>query len=181
MFYTGKGDDGTSSTFGASERCNKNEPIFQALGTVDELGAVLGICFAKATLVAPEVETQISLTKTIQHLQEDLFILQAELAGADKRVSKAHVVHLEELINEVGNHIENPKAFVIAGSTELSAYLDFARTVARRTERSLRALDREQMPSAEVQAYSNRLSSVLYVLARYAASVANAKEQNPRY
>lgn len=176
MYYTGKGDDGTSSILGGG-RSAKDEPIFEALGTLDELNSLLGVCFAK---VHGAVTGPIAIADILRRLQEDLFIVQAELAGSDKRLLHTHVEFQERTIAEVSLHIENPHAFVIAGSSELSAYLDLARSVSRRAERAvLRAVS--GTVSAGTKTYLNRLSSVLYVLARYAAAQANAKEQNPSY
>lgn len=179
MFYTGKGDDGKSGILGTDARCNKDEPIFHALGTVDELNSLLGVCYAK---VVKEVQNDgISLPEILRSVQEDLFIVQAELAGAKKSLKQKHVTHVEEVIAELTAHIENPKAFVMSGSSEISAYIDFARSVSRRVERSVLAAESERAVSKDTKAYLNRLSSLLYVLARYVAVKADVKEQNPKY
>lgn len=176
MFYTGAGDDGSSKLFGAHERASKATPIFDTLGNLDELGALLGVCYARAKAHTPPGP---AVAPVLRALQEDLFIIQAELAGADKKLTMATVTRLEKIIEEYTATVVNPHSFVIAGSTELSALLDFARTVARRTERSLIALT---APVSPVQrTYLNRLSSVLYVLARAVAQASGEPEQSPHY
>jgi len=179
MFYTGKGDDGTSGIFGDTARCNKDEPIFHALGTVDEVNSLLGVCYAQARSRA--TVNAISVPDILRSIQEDLFILQAELSGADKHIEPEQTARLEKVMSELETHIENPNAFIISGSDELSAYLDFARTVARRAERAILHVHKEQEVGEPARIYLNRLSSVLYVLARYAAVQADVKEQNPSY
>ena len=195
MLYTRKGDDGTSGVFGQKTRCNKDSPIFHALGTVDELNSLLGVCYAKArqsskkeTKEKNKKESQkeehnedISIPVILRSVQEDLFVVQAELAGAPKHLSNEHVARIEHVIANVEVHIENPKAFVISGSDELSAYLDLTRSVARRAEREVLKSRERQAVSKDTRIYLNRLSSLLYVLARYAAAKANVKEQNPKY
>lgn len=179
MFYTRKGDDGTSGVFGSDKRREKDDPLFNALGTVDELNSLLGICYAKSANQVPSKE--VSILEIIRQLQQDLFVVQAELAGADKHITNERVLHLENIIAEVAPLFEPPKGFVIAGANELSAWLDFARSVSRRAERAVIAASHESSVSPDTRIYLNRLSSVLYVLARYAAKESDEKEQNPSY
>ncbi|MDC1205579.1 cob(I)yrinic acid a,c-diamide adenosyltransferase [Candidatus Pacebacteria bacterium] len=179
MFYTRKGDDGSSGLFGQDTRCNKDHPIFHALGTVDELNSLLGVCYAKAQL--EEQSENIPIPDILRRVQEDLFIIQAELAGASKHVSNEHVLRLEGIIADIEVHIKNPNGFVISGSNELSAFLDFARSVARRAEREVLRADAQSSVSKDLHIYLNRLSSLLYVLARFSADIADVKEQNPSY
>jgi len=179
MFYTGKGDDGTSGTFAAGTRCNKASPVFHALGTVDELNALLGVCYNKAGEETDHKD--ISIQAILRQVQENLFIVQAELAGAKKQLADDQVTSLEQSMADIEVHIENPHAFVISGECELGAYLDLARSVSRRTEREVLAYHAEQPVTKSTRVYLNRLSSLLYVLARYAATEAHVKEHNPSY
>ena len=176
MFYSGKGDDGQSELFGSRERFSKNEPFFVALGTVDELNSFLGICYAKAK--SEKVHNDISVPDIIRGLQEDLFVLQARLAGAEKRMLGEQVEKLEKIIDKLSAHVPEQKGFVVAGNSELSAHLDFSRSVARRAERAVLSVRSSDLVTEETRSYLNRLSSVLYVLARY---VADGDEQNPSY
>ena len=177
MLFTGKGDDGTTKTFGCNQqRISKSSLVPEALGALDELNAFLG--FVKMRSVG---ESRIQ--GGLRAVQETLFIVQAEVAGADKKVGKSAVREVEELVNNIENEIPPIKGFSIAGGTELSALLDVARTIARRTERRLIAAVEAQAcsPTKETMAYINRLSSLLFAFARLANHIKGVAEENPRY
>ena len=87
MLYTRKGDSGTSGLFGAKKRCNKNSPIFEALGELDELNSLLGVCRAFSV----ENNWSVNVSYEIRNIQECLFIIQAEIAGAPKTISLQHI------------------------------------------------------------------------------------------
>jgi len=178
MLYTRKGDDGTSSFYCSQGRTSKDSELFEALGTVDELNSLLGVCVAKAVAQGARFSSIVDSLRTVQN---DLFIVQAELAGADKTISAEHVVTMERTIEELEKHIENPHAFVVSGATELSAFLDYARAVSRRAERAVIRSRHLCAVSAETLQYLNRLSSLLYVLARVAATEAGVAEVSPTY
>ncbi len=176
MLYTRRGDDGTSGLFGGKGRLPKDCPLFEALGTVDELNSLLGVCFAKA-----ESNKNEEIVKLLRASQEDLFIVQAELAGADKKLEQSHVDRLEGEIAKLEARFENPNSFIIAGGSELSALLDYARSVSRRAERQVLAVQSDHPTSSETHKYLNRLSSFLYAAARFAAASAGVEEQKPSY
>ncbi len=176
MLYTGKGDGGTTRTFGCDQqRISKSSEIPEALGALDELNAFLG--FAKMRSQDHE-----RITALLRSVQEDLFIVQAEVAGADKRIEKARVEAVEEIINSIEKEIPPLKGFSIAGGTELSALLDVSRTIARRAERRvIAAAESGRAVSEHTRAYLNRLSSLLFALARLANHLAGVAEETPRY
>ncbi len=176
MLYTRKGDDGTSGLFGTKERFPKNSPLYEALGDVDELNSFIGLCRTKAgSLRAFDVSAEL-LT-----VQQCLFIIQAELAGADKRMSQAHIDVLEAVVARAEEPIGNPHSFIVPGTTEASALLDVARVVCRRAERSVIAARTQKEISKSAYAYLNRLSSLLYALARLAAFESDTPEEKPTY
>jgi cob(I)alamin adenosyltransferase len=177
MLYTRKGDNGTSGLFGTKERFPKNDPVYEALGTLDELNSLLGICRVYANGVGGEID----LPTEIRLAQESLFIIQAELAGSDKHVGAERIESLESVIDGIEDTTGNPHAFVIPGATSLSAFLDYARTVARRAERSIIEVSVRKRLSDESLAYLNRLSSLLYALARYTTMKEGAEEASPTY
>lgn len=177
MLYTRKGDSGTSGLFGTSERFPKHSPIYDALGSVDELNSLLGLCRARAQSMRKEALVRGALLQ----VQEQLFIIQAELAGADKSTVQSHVDALEAATADFESQIENPHQFVIPGATEFSALCDVARAVARRAERAVTAVSPDGAASAPTLAYLNRLSSFLYALARFAAMSEGVREQSPGY
>ncbi len=177
MLYTGKGDGGTTKVFGCDQqRISKSSELPEALGALDELNAFLGFAKMRAA-------NESRIAGILREAQETLFIIQAEVAGADKRVTREKVEAIETIINGIEKEIPPLKGFSIAGGTELSALLDVARTIARRAERRLVAvIDAHQREiTSETKAYMNRLSSLLFALARLANHLALAKEENPNY
>ncbi|OGG39870.1 ATP:cob(I)alamin adenosyltransferase [Candidatus Kaiserbacteria bacterium GWA2_50_9] len=175
--FTGKGDKGTTTAFGCNQqRISKSSELPEALGSLDELNAFLG--FVKMRSAG---ETRI--TEALRDAQEVLFIIQAEVAGANKSVGEGVVKNIENIVNAIEKEIPKLKGFSIAGGTELSALLDVARTLARRAERRVIAVKelglRELTP--ETLAYLNRLSSLLFALARLANHEAGITEENPKY
>lgn len=177
MLFTGKGDGGTTKTFGCDQqRISKSSVVPEALGALDELNAYLGFVKVRAAS-APRVED------AVRAAQETLFIVQAEVAGAPKTVDEAAVKNVEEMVNAIEKEIPPIKGFSIAGGTELSAVLDVARTLARRAERRLiAAIEAEAcVVSKETKAYMNRLSSLLFALARLENHLAGIAEENPKY
>lgn len=173
MLYTGKGDNGATKLYGCDERMGKDDMRIEALGNVDELNSWVGLCAAQAS-------GEIGIQENLQRVQEDLFIIQAVLAGAPKALLPSSLAFLESLIAEVEKEIPPIHSFTIPGATVLSAHLDVARTIARRAERSLVSLHDDSL-AANVIPYLNRLSSALFALARLTAHRAGAQEISPTY
>lgn len=177
MLYTRKGDNGTSGLFGTKERLPKNSLVYEALGALDELNSLLGVCRAHST----DVRGDIAITDEIRGIQECLFIVQAELAGAPKSIQPEHITKMEGTIDKIETLIEKPQGFIISGATELSALLDYARAISRRIERRVLDAQATRAVSPTSCAYLNRLSSLLYALARLASAAEGAKESSPSY
>lgn len=176
MLYTGKGDDGTTGTFGCSQRFSKSSVITEALGTLDEINSYLGIIKTSTALPIEKVPVMLDIQNT-------LFIIQAEVAGAQKHVPPEAIDAIESLIDDIGAKLPPIKTFFISGGTELAARFDFARTIARRAERRVVAVHDEGIASIHPNTliYLNRLSSLLYALAREANQEAKITEENPIY
>jgi cob(I)alamin adenosyltransferase len=162
--YTRTGDTGETSLLGGA-RVSKHDPRVDAYGEVDELNAWLGL--ARASRVDPAIDQE------LVRLQQDLFALGAQLADpAGKlatRVTKAiiadeHVTRLESLIDRLEAELPSLRRFILAGGTPAGAALHVARTVCRRAERRMVALDPPVDPV--LLRYINRLSDLLFVLAR---------------
>lgn len=175
MLYTGKGDRGTTKLFGCSKRIVKSDDRVHSLGNIDELNSWLGFC---AALSDERGEGEVAIV--LREIQNDLFVIQAAIAGAPKELSRDRLVRLEAFIADVEAKIEPICSFTIPGATMLSGALDVGRTIARRAERSLVSLEDESL-RASVVPYCNRLSSALFALARLVARHAGIKEQAPRY
>lgn len=179
MLYTRKGDTGESGLFGTKERFPKDSLVYEALGTIDELNSLLGVCRAKAAQKNPDLLSPI--LSAVQSVQERLFIIEAQLAGAEKTITQKHVEELERVLARLEEHLPRFHNFVIPGVTELSSFLDLARAVSRRAERTVITLSKSRPVSDATKAYLNRLSSLLYALARFAATQAGAMEVAPSY
>jgi cob(I)alamin adenosyltransferase len=174
MLYTKNGDDGKTKIFGCDQKLSKSSIIADALGTLDEVNSFLGIIKSKV-----EGEER----KNIHQIQENLFIIQAEVAGADKRITEDKILEIENIIDVIEKELPPIKTFFISGASELSAMFDFARTLARRTERRVVAVNDEGLVkiSPNTLSYLNRLSSLLYALARHMAHKSGINESAPSY
>ena len=163
--YTRTGDGGETSLFDGT-RTRKDDARVDAYGEVDELNAWLGL--VRASHPDPELD------EPLVQIQRDLFALGAQLADpADKlapRVTKAvigddHVTRLEQLIDRIEEGLTPLRRFILAGGTPAAAALHVARTVCRRAERRMVGLNPPVDPV--LVRYVNRLSDLLFVLARH--------------
>ncbi len=184
MLYTRKGDTGTTKTFGCDQRVSKSSSIAEALGSLDEINSFLGLIKIKSKNIKFNLPTaEIIVSKTINRIQQDLFIVQAELAGAPKTIAQEKVKWLEEIIDGIEKTLPPIKTFFVSGGVELATLSDIARTIARRAERRVvGVVDEGKIKiGKETLAYLNRLSSVLYAFARNFNHIANIKEESPTY
>lgn len=181
--YTGKGDKGTTKLFdsGKGERVSKTSDIFEALGTLDELNTVLGWCKVNCGEdLKVEEETCASL---IHEVQDHVFTIQAEVAGAQQSIPKEHVKALEGKIASIESELPEIKTFFVPGGTELSARFDIARAVSRRAERRVLLIheSEDRKVGEHTRVYLNRLSSLLYALVRFVNHHAGIREKPPEY
>ncbi len=164
--YTRGGDKGKTS-LGNGSRVAKHDPRVAAYGTVDECNSVIGL----ARLHSGDGEADAVLSR----IQNDLFDLGADLCTPEEeapeypplRMTSAQVERLEQEIDGMNAELEPLQSFVLPGGTALSAYLHLARTVARRAEREMTALAEHEAINPEVIRFVNRLSDLLFVMARY--------------
>ncbi len=176
MYYTRKGDSGTSNLVNPKNRITKSDLVFEVLGSLDELNSWLGLCAVEAKNISAVLEI-------IKNIQNQLFICQAYFAGAEIVIPANLVSTTEEIIDELGKSVPMKKSFVISGGVQLSALFDVARTLARKTERRAVGLQdiTERQLNSLVLTYLNRLSSLLYVLARFVNAQAEQEEEAPKY
>jgi cob(I)alamin adenosyltransferase len=164
--YTGKGDDGTTGLlFGGRVAKDSTHP--RACGAVDEAQAVIGVARSVC-------ERGSELDDTLTLACRDLWVLMAELAtlpenhtklvDGQTRVTAGMVTTIERLVDDLGDRFDAPSGFAVPGQTPLAAQLDLARTVVRRAEREAVAAT---VPGSHVLPYLNRLSSLLWVAARW--------------
>lgn len=177
-FFTGKGDKGNSD-LGGGKKVSKSSCNTQLLGSLDELNSWLGVCISS---------TDDSLvTKSIRDIQESIFLIQAEIASVmagyepSKKITEQKTKDLENIIIEIDKDLPEIKKFIIPGGSKESANLDFARTLARRAERKAVMLNKKSEVSSPILSYLNRLSSILFALARYENKKRGFKEEHPSY
>jgi cob(I)alamin adenosyltransferase len=164
--YTKRGDTGETDLFGGS-RVGKDDPRVEAYGAVDELNASIGLCAATTTYE--------DLRSALRTIQAQLFELGAQLAspdadpGARGRVAgpgSEDVIDLENHIDALERELEPLKRFILPGGTRAAAAFHVARTACRRAERRAVALHRDAPLDADALRYLNRLSDLLFVMAR---------------
>ena len=182
MLYTGKGDNGKTGTFGTKEKLSKSSSITEALGSLDEANSYIGICKALMCEKEPKIQ-DLKLADIIERVQNNLFIVQAQVAGADKKIPDGEVKILEEIIGNIEKELPPIKSFLIPGAHELSAHCDFARTLVRRAERRVVSVSEEHPAKIDpyTLSYLNRLSSLFYAFARFTASKFGNGENAPTY
>lgn len=163
---TGTGDTGYTGLLG-NQRVPKYDPRPDTFGTIDEATSALGL--ARAT-TRDETAREVIL-----HMQRDLYVLMAELATLPENqaaigmaITADHVRWLEETEEQLKAAVEIPNKFVIPGDTLDGAALDLARTIVRRAERmTVRLLHDGVITNVETIRYLNRMSDVVFILARY--------------
>ena len=177
-YYTGKGDDGSTGML-TPVRVQKDSPVIEAIGSLDELNSYIGVSmfYVRNDLVSRELGI----------MQNDLFIIGVELARmgtlarGDIVLKENAVARLEEAIASFGAKTPELKKFVMPGGCEGAVHLQYARSLARKAERRIVSASKEAHASKAVHAYLNRLSSLLFVLALYLNSVNGMEERNPMY
>ncbi len=162
--YTRTGDAGTTGLADRS-RVSKDAPRIEAIGAVDELNSALGVLLAETL---PE-----TARSCLDNVQNDLFDLGGELSVPGHAImSKAHVERLERELDRFNASLPPLKDFVLPAGTRAAALAHVARTVCRRAERRTVTLSRKQKIAPALPAYLNRLSDLLFVLARSLNSAA---------
>ncbi|HXW73845.1 MAG TPA: cob(I)yrinic acid a,c-diamide adenosyltransferase [Steroidobacteraceae bacterium] len=160
--YTRTGDDGTTG-LGDGSRVRKDSARVEAYGTVDELNSAVGVLLA-----VPEIPSAVAACLT--DVQHELFDLGGELCIPGHRVIGAtHVERLEKSLDAFNDALPPLKEFILPGGGPAAAACHLARAIARRAERRVWALAEAESVSAEVTQYLNRLSDLLFVLARVLA------------
>jgi cob(I)alamin adenosyltransferase len=173
-FFTGSGDKGETCSGG--KRTCKNCLRIEASGNLDELNSLLGVIIA-----------QIKNEKTkniLLQVQNDLFVIGAEIASSEKekrdykipKLTAQHTKRIEKFTNEIGKQLDPLDKFILPGGSLNAAFLQTVRAVCRRTERSIVAISEKKKINEEILKYCNRLSSLLFVLARFENKNSGIKE-----
>lgn len=174
--YTRTGDSGQTSLIGG-RRVSKDNQRVVAYGSLDELNAALGLA---ESFIKKKEETKI-----LQQIQNDLFKIGAELANPQKlgkatgkvfTLNKSKVMYLEKIIDQYDSKLKPLSNFILPGGTSAASALHLARGVSRRAERAVVRLSRKEAVSPNVSSYLNRLSDLLFILARFINKGGKAKE-----
>uniref|UniRef100_UPI003341A125 cob(I)yrinic acid a,c-diamide adenosyltransferase n=1 Tax=Castellaniella defragrans TaxID=75697 RepID=UPI003341A125 len=158
IISTRTGDDGTTS-LGDGTRLSKDAPRIAALGDVDELNSMIGL-WRTEPLPA-------DIDALLGRIQNDLFDLGGELCiPGHAAITEAHVTRLDEALNHYNAGLDRLQEFILPGGCRPAALAHMARTLARRAERSVVELGRQDAVNPPVRQYLNRLSDLCFVLAR---------------
>ncbi len=165
----GTGDEGYTDLLGP-ERVAKYDLRPETYGTIDEASSALGLARALCT--------QERTREILRHVQHDLYLLMAEVATPAAQLEKLpyritveQADWIDTTIGELEQQVQLPKQFVLPGASAGSAAIDLGRTIVRRAERhAVRLIHEGRMPQGQALRYLNRLSSLLFILARYEES-----------
>jgi cob(I)alamin adenosyltransferase len=187
ILYTGMGDKGTTTLFNCKQgRISKSANVIEALGAVDELNSFLGIIKVYTELDKLFLKTnnkKLFYSQIIERTQQNLFVVQAELAGSKMSVQRKEINYIENVIQAKSELLPPIKSFTLAGGSIVSSGLDYARTLARKAERRIIAVSDEGIKNVDLKtlAYINRLSSLLFTMSRYANYAFAIEEEHPKY
>ena len=162
--YTKTGDEGKTSLFDNS-RVWKSDDRIMSYGAVDELNSALGILGS--------LDLELEIKEVVNRIQNDLFVVGSDLANPDMantkiRTTNEMVEYLEQIIDNFEAELPDLVSFILPGGTLISSILHLSRTVARRAETHVVELSREEEINKISGIYLNRLSDLLFVLARIA-------------
>lgn len=174
-FYTGAGDTGATSLLGGP-RIKKDSAIIAAIGDSDELNSAIGLAMTNIS--------DSHIAKMLQSVQNDVFIIGAELASGKEsksRIDSSKIAGMEKEIEAISAKLPELKKFVLPGGSAGAASLHMARAVCRRAERSVIAANAESRINPEIIRYLNRLSSLLFVAALHLNRQEGIEEFSPSY
>lgn len=165
------GDDGKTRLAGG-EQCNKDSPRVDAYGDVDELNSFIGLAITRID--------DNSIKRVLKKVQADLFTIGAELAkakGEKSRLQKERIEWIEETVKEADSLLPELTKFILPGGSPGAALLHSCRAICRRAERKCVALKKKEIVSEEVVKYLNRLSSLLFSMARLTNKKTGVKDE----
>jgi cob(I)alamin adenosyltransferase len=157
--YTKKGDKGKTSLYD-NEQISKDSLVIKAIGKMDELNSYLGIVVT--------LTEDMRLANFLKEIQRDLLTIGAILAGSSLHFYSGKTKKLERLIDDLEKSLPPLKSFVVPGGSRIASHLQYARSLARRAECAVVALNKKRKVKLPVLAFLNRLSDTLFMLAREA-------------
>ncbi len=177
--YTGRGDTGETDILGGI-RVSKTDPLVVAYGTVDELNSAIGVANSSLT------EGQHSLKENLTRIQNHLHMICANLASARSEkqkdtITSAQIHWLEDCCDFYEERLPELRHFILPGGTFSASLMHQARTTCRRAERSILTAAQSDELDIQLQVYLNRLSDLLFLMARYLNHLAGYEENRPDY
>jgi len=173
--YTRTGDKGETTLFGG-KRVPKDNLRIEVCGTIDELNSIIGVC--RSTNSVKAIDT------VLAEIQADLFALGADLAAprgkvkiGSRRPDQSDLTRLERHIDAIELNLERLKNFILPGGNRTAALIHMSRTVCRRAERLIVSLARKEKIGVNPLRYINRLSDLLFVLARWSNALSGTNEE----
>lgn len=177
--YTKIGDNGETSLFGG-RRVSKADLRVEAYGSIDELNSVIGLAI---TAVSSSKCKVLGIKKELIQIQHDLLKIGSHLANPDTQYSilntqyfQKRVEEFEKFIDQLTDKLPQLSNFILPGGGEIGSLLHFCRTVCRRAERRIVAFSQKENVHSEILIYFNRLSDLLFVMARYINHKGKKKE-----
>lgn len=167
--YTKRGDKGKTNFIDKSKRVDKDSAKVEALGSLDELNSFLGVVRSFCDL--PERNL------FIKDIQDDLFRICSIIAGSDLKFNKSKTTRLEKEIDKIEAKVGAIESFRFSQGTRFATHLMFARSLARRAERRVVALSKEEKVRPQILQYVNRLSDMMFMLFREANFDAGIAEE----
>lgn len=160
--YTKTGDDGTTGLVGG-RRIKKSSPRIVAYGTVDELNSAIGISLS--------FQLDFDIAEILTKIQNDLFVVGADLANpilsdSSSRVTDEMITYLENQIDRLESDLPPITYFILPGGDHVSSQIHLARSICRRAEVNIVELEEKEPTNKTCQVYVNRLSDLLFVIAR---------------
>jgi cob(I)alamin adenosyltransferase len=173
VIYTKKGDKGKTGLYiggvDQKKQVSKSTVKIQALGAIDELNSYLGII--------PSHSEDKRLNNIVSDIQKDLLTIGSISGGSDLRFFKSKTKKLERIIDELEKELPPLKNFIVPGGSRVAAHLQYARSLARKAERAVVALNETEKVKPQILVYMNRLSDTLFILAREVNYKMNVDEE----
>lgn len=174
-FFTGSGDAGDTGLLG-KERISKASLRIEVIGCLDETNAALGI--VRSNTQSNEIQ------KLVLEIQRLLYQVMTEVAATEENAKKFvlikddHVLHIEQMIYQFSGKVEIPKEFIVPGDTKSGAFISFARTLIRKSERRMTELfENDEIKNIQLLRFLNRLSSLFFVLELYENQISGIENQ----
>ncbi len=182
MWKYGRGDDGKSETLASmQDKLWKDDNVFKAIGDIDELNSYLGLTVSVAKETDPEKLEKV--VSTLITIQRDLFKIGGMINsyGSNfyekiEKISEEDLEKLDRYINDFSSNLKALKSFILPGGSTLASHLHVARTICRRAERSYVTLYREKNYPKSILVYLNRLSTLLFIMARHVNQLMGFKD-----